>query len=98
MLVVSRRPSQSILIGPNIEVFVLEVDGMQVRVGIRAPRNIRVLRRELISQVEAENRRAIEGPRVLLEELPSLANALSENRSPISEDKPTRLRGRERDP
>ena len=52
MLVVSRRPGQSILIGRDIEVFVLEVDGMQVRVGINAPRSIRVLRRELLTQVE----------------------------------------------
>jgi len=58
MLVVSRRPGQSVLIGPEIEVFVLEVNGPQVRVGINAPRRIRVLRRELLTQVEAENRRA----------------------------------------
>lgn len=59
MLVVSRRPGQSVLIGPAIEVFVLEVDGMQVRVGINADRSIRVLRRELVTQVETENRRAL---------------------------------------
>ena len=59
MLVVSRRPGQSILIGGDIEVFVLEVDGTQVRVGINAPRTIRVLRRELLTQVESENRRAV---------------------------------------
>jgi carbon storage regulator len=58
MLVVTRRPGQSVLIGPEIEVFVLEVTGSQVRVGINAPHRIRVLRRELLTQVEAENRRA----------------------------------------
>ena len=76
MLVVSRRPGQSILIGRDIEVFVLEVDGMQVRVGINAPRAIRVLRRELLTQVESENRRAVGNGSSSLEELPDLAEQL----------------------
>jgi len=74
MLVVSRRPGQSVLIGRDIEVFVLEVDGMQVRVGINAPRSIRVLRRELLTQVESENRRAVgAGGAAVIEDLPALA-------------------------
>ena len=63
MLVVSRRPGQSILIGPDIEVFVLDVDGSQTKIGMNAPRTIRILRRELLVQVESENRRAV-GSRV----------------------------------
>jgi carbon storage regulator len=54
MLVVSRRPGQSVLIGGDIEVFVLEVDGLRVRVGINAPREIHVLRRELLTQGNSE--------------------------------------------
>lgn len=50
MLVLSRRPGQSILIGKDIEVVVLGSDGVQVRVGIRAPRGVVVLRRELLKQ------------------------------------------------
>ena len=59
MLVLSRRPGQSILIGKDIEVVVLGSDGVQVRVGIRAPREVTVLRRELLKQVEEENKRAV---------------------------------------
>ena len=59
MLVLSRRPGQSILIGRDIEIVVLGSDGVQVRVGIRAPREVTVLRRELFKQVEEENRRAV---------------------------------------
>ena len=59
MLVLSRRPGQSILIGRDIEIVVLGSDGVQVRVGIRAPREVTVLRRELFKQVEDENRRAV---------------------------------------
>lgn len=61
MLVLSRRPGQSILIGKDVEVVVLGSDGVQVRVGIRAPREVTVLRRELLKQVEEENRRASTG-------------------------------------
>lgn len=61
MLVLSRRPGQSILIGKDIEVVILGSDGVQVRVGIRAPREVTVLRRELLKQVEEENRRASTG-------------------------------------
>ena len=59
MLVLSRRPGQSILIGKDIEIVVLGSDGVQVRVGIRAPREVTVLRRELLKQVEEENKRAM---------------------------------------
>jgi len=57
--VLSRRPGQSILIGKDIEIVVLGSDGVQVRVGIRAPREVTVLRRELLKQVEEENKRAV---------------------------------------
>jgi carbon storage regulator len=61
MLVLSRRAGESILIGGEIEVVILGTDGGQVRVGIRAPRDISVLRKELLQEVEAENRRAAAG-------------------------------------
>ena len=58
MLVLSRRAGQSILIGKDVEVIVLGTDGTQVRLGIRAPREVSVLRSELAEQVQQENRRA----------------------------------------
>jgi carbon storage regulator len=61
MLVLSRRPGESILIGKDIEIVVLGSDGYQVRVGIKAPREVTVLRRELMKQVVDENRRAVTG-------------------------------------
>ncbi|MFN0073193.1 MAG: carbon storage regulator CsrA [Chloroflexota bacterium] len=61
MLVLSRRAGEAILIGGNVEVVILGTDGGQVRVGIRAPRDITVLRKELLQAVEAENRLAAAG-------------------------------------
>ncbi len=47
MLVISRRPGESVFIGDDIEVELLEISHSQVKLGIRAPRQIPVLRREI---------------------------------------------------
>ena len=58
MLVLQRKTGQSIRIGEDIEIVVLEVSGDHVRLGIAAPREIRVLRQELLTEIRDENRRA----------------------------------------
>ena len=60
MLVLSRRIGESIIIGDDIVVTVLEVRGDVVRVGISAPRSIRVHREEVYRALEAANRAASE--------------------------------------
>jgi carbon storage regulator len=56
MLVLTRKVGQSIVIGDEIEVVVLEVRGEQVRVGIRAPKTVAVHRKEIYDQIQEENR------------------------------------------
>jgi len=51
MLVVTRKPSQSIVIGDDIEVVVVSVRGEQVRLGIRAPKSIPVHRKEVWNKI-----------------------------------------------
>jgi carbon storage regulator len=58
MLVLTRKVNQTIVIGENIEVVVLEVRGEQVRLGIRAPRDVTVHRKEIFEQIVEENRGA----------------------------------------
>ena len=53
MLVLTRKTGQSIVIDGGIEITVLEVRGEQVRLGIAAPREIRVNRKELLALIEA---------------------------------------------
>jgi carbon storage regulator len=48
MLVLTRRVGESILIGPDIEVRVLELHGRQVRIGVQAPRDVTIVRDELV--------------------------------------------------
>ena len=60
MLVLTRKVHQSIVIGDEIEVVVLEVRGEQVRLGIRAPKDVVVHRKEIYEQIMEENRTASE--------------------------------------
>lgn len=57
MLVLARKVGQSIVIGenPEITMTVIEVRGDQVRLGIDAPRDVPVHRKELLEQIRAEN-------------------------------------------
>lgn len=56
MLVLTRKVHQSIVIGDDVEVVILEVRGEQVRLGIRAPRDVAVHRKEIYQQIQEENR------------------------------------------
>ncbi len=60
MLVLTRKPDQSIMVGSDIEIVVLEVRGDQVRLGIRAPRTVTVHRKEVFEQIRQENKEASE--------------------------------------
>ncbi len=58
MLVLSRRAGEKIVIGDEVTVTVLEVRGDVVRVGIDAPRSVRVHREEVYRELQAANRAA----------------------------------------
>ena len=55
MLVLTRKIGDGLLIGEGITVTILSVEGDRVKVGIDAPREVRVLRRELADAVKAQN-------------------------------------------
>ncbi|HLI27016.1 MAG TPA: carbon storage regulator CsrA [Chloroflexota bacterium] len=59
MLVLGRRVGETICIADGIEIVVVAIDGGQVRIGVRAPREVPVLRGELRREVAAENQRAV---------------------------------------
>jgi len=54
MLVLTRKPNQSIMIGDDIEVSVLSVAGEKVRIGIHAPQDVPVFRTEIYVEVRRE--------------------------------------------
>jgi carbon storage regulator len=59
MLVLTRKSNQSIMIGDDIEVSVLAIIGEKVRVGIQAPRDVPVFRKEVYLEIQDERRAAI---------------------------------------
>lgn len=58
MLILMRRCEESVMIGDDIEVKVLKIQGNQVHLGIQAPRDVKVYRHEIWEQVMKENRKA----------------------------------------
>lgn len=62
MLILSRRPGDSILIGDGIRLVVLECDRRGVKIGIEAPPEIGIVRGEIANQIADENRRASTSP------------------------------------
>ena len=58
MLVLSRQRDESIIIGDNIVVTIVDVRGDKVRLGIEAPREVSVHRREIYEAIQRENRQA----------------------------------------
>ena len=63
MLVLSRRINESIQIGTDIEIMVIDVRGDVVRLGINAPQSTQIWRKELWDVIVKENKTAAEGPR-----------------------------------
>ncbi|HEY9720666.1 MAG TPA: carbon storage regulator CsrA [Oscillatoriaceae cyanobacterium] len=55
MLVLSRKINQSVMIGDDIEVIVLETKGDTAKLGIVAPRDVKVFRQEIYLAIKAEN-------------------------------------------
>lgn len=74
MLVITRKPEQSIVIGGEVEVVVLGITKDGVRLGIKAPRSVQVHRREVFEAIAAENRAAAEA-KVPLQDAAALLRA-----------------------
>lgn len=58
MLALSRKANESIIIGNDIEITILEVKGEQVKIGIQAPKSVPVYREEVYTQIKEANKEA----------------------------------------
>ncbi len=58
MLALTRKKGESIVIGDNVEVVIIGIQGEQVKLGIMAPKNIAVHRKEIFEQIQMENMEA----------------------------------------
>ncbi len=59
MLVLTRKLNEAIQIGENIEVKIVGIEGDQIKLGITAPKEIDVHRKEIYLQIQAENKQAL---------------------------------------
>jgi len=62
MLVLARRSNESIMIGDEIEVVVIDIKGDQVKLGIKAPKKVTVHRKEIYDEIKQENIAALATP------------------------------------
>jgi carbon storage regulator len=58
MLVLTRKLGESFIIGDDIEVVVLKIEGSEVKIGISAPRHVKIYRTEVYKKIVEENLRA----------------------------------------
>jgi len=72
MLVLSRQKDEMIMIGDNIEITVVDIRGDKVRLGINAPQQIPVHRKEVYESIKMENRQAAN---VTLEDITNVENS-----------------------
>ncbi|GAA1817645.1 carbon storage regulator CsrA [Luedemannella flava] len=72
MLVLTRRPGESIMVGDDVVITVLEVRGDVVRVGIAAPRSVQVHREEIYRELQAANREAASPSKAAVDSLSQL--------------------------
>ncbi|MFA9464532.1 MAG: carbon storage regulator CsrA [Velocimicrobium sp.] len=59
MLALSRKTNESIMIGNDIEITILEIKGEQVKIGIAAPKSVPIYRREIYVQIQDANKEAV---------------------------------------
>lgn len=59
MLALSRKKSEALIINNNIEVTVLEIKGEQVKLGISAPKEVPIYRKEVYMQIQDSNKEAV---------------------------------------
>ncbi|MBQ1511363.1 MAG: carbon storage regulator CsrA [Selenomonadaceae bacterium] len=62
MLVLTRKPRQQIMIGDDIVINVVEVQGDNVRIAIDAPRSVKIYRGEIYRAIQEENKEAAIAP------------------------------------
>jgi carbon storage regulator len=60
MLALARKQNESIMLGNDIEITLLEIKGDQVKLGISAPKSVPIYRKEIYLQIQEENKQAVQ--------------------------------------
>jgi carbon storage regulator len=65
MLILSRKVDEKVIIGDDIKISIIEIRGDQVRIGIDAPKKVKVFRQEVYDAIKAENKAASKSATVI---------------------------------
>jgi carbon storage regulator len=83
MLILARKMNESIMIGDQIEVSIVDIKGDQVKIGIKAPKTVKIYRQEVYKAIQMENIRAV---KIQPDVLPTLDNLFKKKEKPDKSD------------
>ncbi|HYE10525.1 MAG: carbon storage regulator, CsrA [Clostridia bacterium] len=69
MLVLARKKNESILIGEDIEIIISDISDDKVKLAIKAPKSMKVFRKELLLEIEQENKKSAESDHIDIQKL-----------------------------
>ncbi len=78
MLVLARKLNESIMIGDDIEIVIVDIKGDQIKLGIKAPKKIAVHRKEIYEEIQLENIAAL-GSKIKPDELKNITDFIKKN-------------------
>ena len=78
MLILSRKPGETVVIDGRIRVKIVRMEGDVVKIGIEAPADISVHRQEVYDEIQNNNKQAVTGVRPVLPRLPKVEKPISE--------------------
>jgi len=59
LLILTRKKGQSIMINDNIEIIISAIDGDQIKIGINAPKHVKIYRKEVVDAIQESNKEAM---------------------------------------
>ncbi len=81
MLVLARKINQSIMINDDVEVMILDVQGEQVKLGLKAPRSVKIFRKEVYESIQRENIAALKSEAQKLDDVSELLKKKKEGKN-----------------
>lgn len=77
MLVLTRQKNQTIKLGDDVSITIVDIDGDRVRIGIDAPKNLRIMRAEILEEVRQTNKEAVQSNTSFLRHMAQKGNQSS---------------------
>lgn len=74
LLILNRKADESIILGDNIEIKILDIVDGKVKIGIEAPEEVTILRKEIYEEIKEENQKSLETKIDVLDILKALGN------------------------